>query len=89
MSYDLRARNRRRLEYLRALYDLVDSSVTDFVEGFELGLSLEMDLSETRRVLGYLSEKGLVKVDDFRSGVIRLTAAGVDFVERANSESPG
>jgi hypothetical protein len=86
MSGDLRARNQRRLAFLRALYELVDSSVTDFVEGFDLGRSLDLDLSETRRVLAYLSEKGLVKVDDFQNGVIRLTAAGVDFVEQAGGE---
>jgi len=81
MTADLRARNARRQLYLQALYDRVDSSVTDFVDGYELGEALSMDRSETGRVLAYLEEKGLLKVDDFHTGVVRLTAAGVDSVE--------
>ena len=81
MNQDLRARNASRQRYLRALYDRVDSSVADFVDGYELGDALGLDRAETQRVLGYLAEKGQVKVDDFQSGVVRLTAAGVDSVE--------
>ena len=81
MSQDLRARNARRQIYLRALYQRVDSSVADFVDGLELGQSMGMDRAETQRVLAYLAEKGLIKVDNFQAGVVRLTASGVDHVE--------
>jgi hypothetical protein len=47
-----------------------------------------LDRAEVQRVLGYLAEKGLVKVDDFHTGVVRLTAAGVDWVEVEGPVSP-
>ena len=81
MSDDkLAARRERRGVLLRALYDQVDSSVSAFVDGFELGETLGLDRAETTRILEYLAEKGLIKVDDYTTGQIRLTAAGVDYV---------
>ena len=70
-----------RRQLLRRLYAAVDGSVSDFVNAFELGVSLELDEVETRRIFEYLEEKGWVMVDDHRTGIVRLTAAGIDEVE--------
>jgi DNA-binding IclR family transcriptional regulator len=77
--------NRRELrrDFLRRLYQRVDSSVSEFVTAAEIGASLGIDEAETRRIFEYLEEKGFVRVDDHRAGVLRLTAAGVDEVEGA------
>jgi len=79
----LRARNERRRVFLRRLYEEVDASVSEFVDAFAVGTPLGMDRGEVVRSLEYLAEKGLVKVDDYGSGTVRLTAAGVDAVELA------
>jgi hypothetical protein len=84
MREDLRARQERRQAFLRALYVRADSSVSTFVEGFELAAGLGADRAEAVRILEYLAEKGLVKVDDYGTGLVRLTAAGVDAVEQAD-----
>ena len=81
MSDKLRERHERRTAFLRGLYERVDSSVTEFVSAFEIGESLGIDRAESQRILEYLSEKGLVRVDDYASGMVRITAAGVDTVE--------
>jgi RIO-like serine/threonine protein kinase len=81
MEQNLEARHARRLALLRALYDRVDSSVSEFVGVFEIGETLGIDRSESLRILEYLEEKGLVKIDDHATGTARLTAAGVDRVE--------
>ena len=55
--------------------------MSEFVNAFELGASLDLDEVETRRIFEYLEEKGWVLVDDHRAGTVRLTAAGIDEVE--------
>ncbi len=84
MSEDLKLRHARRKAFLRKLYDRVGASVSQFVDVFEVGASLEMDRDASIRVLEYLEEKGLVKVDDYQGGMARLTAEGVDAVELGN-----
>lgn len=81
MNDQLRERQQRRLAFLRGLYDAVDSSVTAFVSGFEVGDGVGADRAETLKIIEYWAEKECVKVDDYASGMIRLTAAGVDAVE--------
>ena len=77
----IRQRRQRRTEFMRRLYQEVDGSVAEFVQGFDLAAELGADASEARRMIAYLEEKGWIKVDDHRNGVLRITAAGVDEVE--------
>lgn len=81
MIDDLRIRNQRRMALLKALYERVDSSVTEFVSAYDIAGSLGLERDESRRAVEYLAEKGFIKVDDYQSGMVRLTAAGVDRVE--------
>ena len=81
MTEDLKARQERRSAFLRALYERVDSSVTEFVSAFEIGETVGSDRAESQRILEYLAEKELVRVDDYSTGMVRITAAGVDTVE--------
>jgi hypothetical protein len=81
MTDQLRERHERRAAFLRALYDAVDSSVTTFVDGFEVGRTVGADRAEALRIIEYHAEKELIKVDDYGSGMVRLTAAGVDVIE--------
>ncbi len=66
---------------MHRLYRAVDGNVSEFVQGFDIAAQVEADAEEARRIIAYLEEKGRIKVDDHRNGVIRITAAGVDAVE--------
>ena len=77
----IRRRRQHRQDLLLRLYEAVDGNVSEFVQGFDLAAELGADAEEGRRIIAYLEEKGLIKVDDHRNGVIRITAAGVDEVE--------
>jgi len=70
-----------RTAFIVRLYENVDASVSEFVNAFEIAAAIGMDETEARRVIEYFEEKGYLKVDDHRSGVVRITAAGVDHVE--------
>jgi hypothetical protein len=79
----IRARRERREAFLRALYAEVDGSVSDFVDGFQIAAGVGADGDEARRIMAYFEEKGFLLVDDHKTGVIRITATGVDVVETA------
>ncbi len=78
---NIEARRRQRAAFLSRLYDTVDGDVSAFVSAWDIADEIGMDRAEARRVVEYFAEKGLVHVDDHRSGTVRLTAAGVDHVE--------
>lgn len=77
----IRARRERRQQFMRALYEEIDGSVNEFVDGLAIATRLGADAEEGRRIIAYLEEKGLLKVDDHKAGIIRITADGVDAVE--------
>jgi len=78
---DVQKRRRLRTAFIVRLYEIVDASVSEFVNAFEVAASVDMDETEARRVIEYFEEKGYLKVDDHRSGVVRITADGIDHVE--------
>jgi predicted ArsR family transcriptional regulator len=81
MTNPMQRRREQRREFLKRLYARVDGSISEFVSAHELGAELGIDQDESRRIFEYLEEKGFVKVDDHRAGIVRMTAAGVDEVE--------
>lgn len=81
MDNPMHQRREHRREFLKRLYLRVDGSISEFVSAHEIGVELDIDEAESRKIFEYLEEKGLVLVDDHRAGIIRLTAAGADEVE--------
>lgn len=79
--------NRRRLRtaFIVRLYETVDASVSEFVSAFEVADSVRLERNEARSVIEYFEEKGYLKVDDHRSGIVRITAAGIDHVEELSA----
>jgi predicted transcriptional regulator len=83
---ELHERRRRRIEFLQALYHDVDADVNQFVDGYEIAARVGAEQSEAKRIIAYLEEKGSVKVDDHKAGIIRITADGIDVVESGAAE---
>jgi Mn-dependent DtxR family transcriptional regulator len=81
MSEAMRRRREQRRQFLHHLYELVDGSVSEFVAASAIAEHLGIDDAETRRIFEYLEEKQLVLVDDHQTGILRITAAGIDEVE--------
>ena len=63
------------------LYWTVDGNVHEFVSAFDIGGEISADDADDGRLLGYLEEKGFIKIDDHKHGIVRITAEGIDFVE--------
>jgi hypothetical protein len=82
MDHDqLKARRQRRQDFLKTLYEAVDSDVNEFVDGYEIAAQVGADMAEAKRIIAYFEEKELLMVDDHKAGIIRITAAGVDVIE--------
>jgi hypothetical protein len=78
----IKARRELRNAFLANLYDRVDGSVSEFVDGHEIAIQLGADEEEAKRILAYFEERGLLKIDDHKTGIVRITADGVDVVEK-------
>lgn len=94
MRDDIARRRRERTAFMVRLYDRTGGDVAEFVSAFEVTDELGIAPAEAAKLVGYLEEKGWVKVDDHRSGVLRITAAGIDHVEglpasEIGPETPG
>ncbi|MGH7466825.1 MAG: hypothetical protein ACRENP_02460 [Longimicrobiales bacterium] len=63
------------------LYESVDAGVSQFVSAFEIGETLAITAADCARIIEYLQEKQYIHIDDFKQGMIRITAAGIDYVE--------
>jgi hypothetical protein len=81
MADSIQIRREQRREFLKQLYLRVDGSVSEFVAAYDLAAGLGIDEAEARKILEYFEEKAFVMVDDYRAGIVRITAAGVDAVE--------
>jgi hypothetical protein len=81
MTDSIQIRRAQRREFLKQLYLRVDGSVSEFVAAYDLAAGLGIDEPEARKILEYFEEKAFVMVDDYRAGIVRITAAGVDAVE--------
>lgn len=79
----LKERRERRAAFLWGLYQAVDGDVNEFVHGFEIAAEIGADEREAKRIIAYFEEKGFIRVDDHKAGVVRITAEGVDVVENS------
>ena len=66
--------------FLKRLWDLADGFTNAHVKIELVVATLTFDAATTRRVVGYLSEKGLVK--NGRDDMVALTVAGIDELQR-------
>ena len=78
---DFSERRGRRAAFLAALYAATDGHVAEFVAASEIAAALGIAGPELARTLAYLEERHWIAVDDHRTGIVRITADGVDRVE--------
>jgi hypothetical protein len=78
---DIARRKHQRTEFIKRLYTMVDAGVAEFVSAFDIGTETGIPDAEIGRLLGYFEEKGFIKIDDHKLGIIRITAEGIDYVE--------
>ena len=81
MHPEMARRRQNRTAFLVRLYELVDASVSTFVSAHDIAQPLGISAEEVARIIEYLEEKRLIYIDDYKLGMIRITAEGIDHVE--------
>lgn len=77
---NLDEKKKRRLEYLKMLYDLTDGDRFKYVSGFRLGENLGFNKQEANQIVDYLVGEGLVQYVAL-GGTIAITHEGIKEVE--------
>jgi hypothetical protein len=78
----LARRRRERARLLRLVYDRSDADVATFLDAFELADELGIEHHEVGRLVRYFEERGLLKHLGGGGLMIRITAEGIDEIER-------
>ena len=81
MPADFSERRPRRQAFLAALHARTDGHVAEFVSVHDVAAELGIEPGELERIVAYLEDRQWIAVDDYRAGIVRLTADGVDRVE--------
>lgn len=78
----IRARRAQRWSFLVRLYEAAEDEGAPYVDGFELAADLGLDRAAAERIARYLEDHGYVKNTSGNDLVLRITARGIDYVER-------
>jgi hypothetical protein len=83
---EIARRQKQRVDFMTRLYWAADGSVSEFVSAYEIGADISVPETDIRRLVEYLEERAFIKVDDHKLGVIRITANGIDYVEKIEGD---
>jgi|DewCreStandDraft_5_1066085.scaffolds.fasta_scaffold13435_3 DNA-binding MarR family transcriptional regulator len=78
----VRARREQRWAFLLRLYEAAEEAGAPYVDGWELAADLGLDRAAAERIARYLEDHGFVKNTSGNDLVLRITARGIDHVER-------
>jgi CTP-dependent riboflavin kinase len=82
----IRARRLNRRRFLEYLYRCSEEEATEYRDGYEVADDLEISRQDAERIVRYLEDHGHVTKTGRTGLVLRITAAGIDHVEREMEE---
>jgi hypothetical protein len=80
----MRARREARGRFLRALYERSEGDVNAYEDGYDIAGSLGIEEREAERFVRYFEERGFLQNVTQAGLTVRITALGVDAVEKAD-----
>lgn len=82
MTSEMEERREARRRFLRRLYERADADVNAYEDGHEIAAELGIPEREAERFTRYFEEHGYVQNVSSAGLTLRITAAGIDSVER-------
>jgi DNA-binding MarR family transcriptional regulator len=82
MSDLIRQRRENRWKFLRSLYRSSEEDVAVYGDGYEIAEELQLPRQDAERIVRYLEDYGYVKNTVGSGLTLRITAEGIDHVER-------
>jgi CTP-dependent riboflavin kinase len=83
VSDAVRARRENRRRFLEFLYRCSEEEDTEYRDGYEVADELGISRQDAERIVRYLEDHGFVTKTGRTGLVLRITAAGIDHVERS------
>ena len=82
MNDDIRTRRENRRRFLERLYDASEHGDSEYLDGYELAEALHLTRQDAERIVRYHEDHGFVMTTGRHGLTIRITARGIDHVER-------
>jgi tRNA G26 N,N-dimethylase Trm1 len=82
LSDQIRQRRANRARFLETLYRCSEEQATEYVDGYEIADELAIERVDAERIVRYLEDHGFAAKTGRTGMVVRITAAGIDEVER-------
>ncbi|HEX8358666.1 MAG TPA: hypothetical protein VF613_01005 [Longimicrobium sp.] len=82
MNDDLRARRASRRRFLERLYEASEQGDSEYLDGYELAAELGLSRQDAERFVRYHEDHGFVLSTGRHGLTVRITAQGIDHVER-------
>jgi CTP-dependent riboflavin kinase len=79
---DLRARRASRRRFLERLYEASEQGDSEYLDGYELAAELGLSRQDAERFVRYHEDHGFVLSTGRHGLTVRITAQGIDHVER-------
>ena len=86
MTNPIRQRREHRRRFLEFLYRASEEESTEYRDGYEVAEELEIPRQDAERIVRYLEDHGFVTKSGRTGMVVRITAHGIDHVERTLEE---
>jgi DNA-binding MarR family transcriptional regulator len=85
VSDAIRQRREVRRRFLEFLYRASEEEASEYRDGYEVAEDLEIPRQDAERIVRYLEDHGFVTKSGGMGMVVRITARGIDHVERTIS----
>jgi DNA-binding MarR family transcriptional regulator len=89
MSDEIRQRRATRRRFLEFLYRASEEEASEYRDGYEVAEELEIPRRDAERIVRYLEDHGFLTKSGGMGMVVRITARGIDHVERSTSDEDG
>jgi hypothetical protein len=81
-SDEVRKRRESRARFLELLYQHSEAGASEYQDGYELAAELGIGRQDAERIVRYHEDHGFVRMSGSHGLTVRITAQGIDHVER-------
>ncbi|HEX8673250.1 MAG TPA: hypothetical protein VF710_15255 [Longimicrobium sp.] len=82
MNDDVHARRENRRRFLERLYEASEHGDSEYLDGYDLADALQLTRQDAERIVRYHEDHGFVMTTGRHGLTVRITAQGIDHVER-------
>ena len=82
MTDDIRQRREARRRFLERLYEASENGDSEYLDGYDLAAGLDLSRQDAEHIVRYHEDHGFILKTGRHGLTVRITARGIDHVER-------